>query len=93
MFARACGLRISACVSLLGRDSLADTTTHYGLDGRGSNHGRDELFRTHPYRVWAQLASCKMCNGFLCGGRGGVKRLVSGIEHPLLSGVEVKERV
>jgi len=36
----------------VGRDSFIGIATRYGLDGRGSNPGGNEIFRTCPERPW-----------------------------------------
>jgi hypothetical protein len=37
-------------IKSVGRDSSAGIATRYGLDGRGSNPGGGEIFRTRPDR-------------------------------------------
>jgi hypothetical protein len=60
-----------------------------GSKVRGSNPGGGEIFRTSPDRPWGQPS-------FLYNGNGSsrrVKRPGSGVEQPLPSSAEVKERV
>ena len=49
-----------------------------GWTVRGSNPGRDEVFRTGPDRPWAHPASYTMGTGSFLG----VKRPWRGIDHP-----------
>ena len=63
-----------------GPGSSVGIATDYGLDGPGSNHGGDEIFRqtgpgTHP-------ASCKMCTGSFPGVKCGRGVLLT--THPYL---------
>ena len=55
-----------------GPGSSVGIATDYGLDGPGSNHGGDEVFRPSP-GPGAHPASCKMGTGSFPGvncGRG-----------------------
>ena len=40
------------CITCVGRDNAVAIATHYGLDGRGSNPGGDEIFRICTDRPW-----------------------------------------
>jgi hypothetical protein len=60
-------------VSLCGPGSSVGIATDYGLDGPGSNHGREEIFRPSRPALGPTQASCKMGTGSFPGvkcGRG-----------------------
>jgi hypothetical protein len=63
--------------SIVGRNSVVDIATRYGLDGPESNPGRGEIFRTLPDRPWGSPASCSMDTGSF----PGVKRPGRGVDH------------
>jgi hypothetical protein len=72
-----------------GRDSSVSIATRYGLDSRGSNPGEGEIFRTRSDRPWGPpnfLYSAYRVSFAL------VKRPGRGVDHPLPSSAEVKER-
>ena len=73
----------------MGRDSSVSIAAHYGLDGPGieSRWGRDFLHASRPTLV--SPSSCTMGTRYF----QGVKRPGRGVDHPLPSSVEVKERV
>jgi hypothetical protein len=39
-----------------GRETAVGIETRYGLDGRGSNPGGDEIFSTRSDRPWSPLS-------------------------------------
>jgi hypothetical protein len=71
----------------LARNSVVGRAARYRLDG--SNPGRTKIFLTHPERPWAHLACYKRGNGSLSWG----KAVQCGVEIPLQSNAQVKERV
>jgi hypothetical protein len=64
--------------------------TRYGLDGRGSNPGRGEIFCTRPDQPWGPPSL--LYKGYRLSFLG-VKRLGRGVKHPPQSSTEVKARV
>jgi hypothetical protein len=62
--------------------SVVGIATAYGLDGRGSNPGGGEIFRTCQTGPEAQAVSCTMGTGSFPGVRCG--RDVTLTPHPLL---------
>jgi len=77
--------------TLLTRNSSVGTATRYGMDAPGieSLWRRDFPHSSVP-PLGVHPASSTMCCGFLSWG---VKRPGSGVDHPLPSSGEVKERV
>ena len=69
---------------VIGRDSSVGIATRYGLDGPGIKSRRGEIFRPGAHSVSYIMGT---------GSFPGVKRPGSGVNHPLPSGAEVKERV
>jgi hypothetical protein len=72
----------------MDRVNSVGVTNRYGLDGRGSNTGGDQIFRTHPDRPWSppRLLYNEYRVSF-----PGVKRPGRGLDHPLPSSGEFKE--
>jgi hypothetical protein len=73
----------------MGRDSVVDITTRYGLDGRQSNPGWGEISSPVPVGPGAYPASCVRDTGFFLA----VKRPLRGVNHPHPTSAEVTERV
>jgi hypothetical protein len=73
-----------------GRDISVGIATRYGLDGRGSNPGGGEIFRTCPDRPWDSPSL--IYNGYWVFLRGKAAGAWRGVNHPPYS-AEVKERV
>ena len=71
------------------QDNTVDIATHYGLDGLGANPSKGEVSRTCTDRPWVPRSL--LYNGYRVFPR--VKWLGRGIDHPLPSSTEVKERV
>jgi len=70
-------------IIILGRDSLVDLATRYGLD----DPGVEEIFRTPSRRA-------RDPSSLLYNEHRGVKRSGRGVDHPpTLTAAEVKERV
>ena len=75
----------------MGRDSSVGIATRYGLDGPGIEYRwGGEIFRIRPDRPRGPTQSPIQC--VPCLSRG-VKRPGRGVDHPLPSSAEVKERV
>jgi len=60
-----------------GRDNSVGIATHYGLDGPGSNPGRDEIFLNCPDRPGARRAFYTKD----CGSFPGEKKLGRGVDQ------------
>ena len=75
---------------MVGWDSSIGIATLYEVDGSGSNLGGDEIFRTCPDPSWG--SPCHLYIGYGVSFPK-VKWLGRGLEHPLPSSAEVKERV
>ena len=75
----------------MGRDSSVGIATRYGMEGTGIESRCGTGFSTlvQTSLVVAHLASYKMGRGSL----PGVKRPGRGVDHPLSTSAEVKERV
>jgi len=73
----------------VGRGRSVGKATCYGLDGRGSNPGVGEIFRTRPDRPWAPPSLVQNWYRVFSGGKAaGAWRRPS-----TPSSAEVKERV
>ena len=72
---------VCVCVYVCGPGNSVGIATDYGLDGPGSNPGRDEILsiQTDP---GAHTASCKMGTGSFPGVKCGRGVLLT--THPLL---------
>ena len=77
-------------MEMVGRDGSIGIASRHGLDGRGSNPGRGEVFCTRPDRPWGPFTL--LYNGYRVFFTV-VKRSGRGVNHPPISNAEVKERV
>jgi hypothetical protein len=73
----------------LGRDSVGDTATRYGLNGPGIEFLWGRIFCTRPYQLWGPPNL--LHNGYRVIPRE--ERPKRGVNHPPQSSAEVKERV
>jgi hypothetical protein len=73
-----------------GRDSSVGTANRYKMDGRESNTGWGEIFRSRPDRPWGWPNLLYEASWVPLPG---VKRPGRGADHPPPSSAEVKERV
>ena len=74
----------------VGRDSVVGIATRYELDGPGIESRWSRIFRICPDRPWGPTQPPIQ---WVPGLFPGVKRPGRGVNHPLPSGAEVKERV
>jgi hypothetical protein len=97
---------IALCWLAWAGDSVVGVATRHGLDGPGietstdevknrelenkKNPGGGDIFRTRPYRPWGPLS--RLNNRYRVSFPW-VKRPGRGVNHPLPSSAEVKEKV
>jgi hypothetical protein len=70
----------------MDQDSAVGVATCCGLDGPASKPGWGEIFRTRSYRPWDPSSLLYNGSRFI----PWVKRPGRGVNHPPLSGAEVK---
>jgi hypothetical protein len=74
----------------LGRDSSVGIATRYGLDGPGFECQWGDISRSRPDRPWGPPSL--LYNGYRFSFPG-VKRQGRGVNHPLQSTADIRERL
>jgi hypothetical protein len=80
--------RVEYVTLKVGRDGAVGITIRYALDGAGFDGGT-QTYHTRPSGLWGHPASYTLSARYF----PGVKRPVRGVDNPLTSGAEVKDKV